>query len=89
VINNTRAMTTKLTLTIEQEIIKTAKVYAQKKGKSLSELIENYLKTLTSNKIDEKDISLKVKKLTGVIKLPKDFDYKKAMADELYKKYSK
>jgi hypothetical protein len=89
VINNTRAMTTKLTLTIEQEVIKTAKVYAQKKGKSLSELIENYLKTLTSNKIDEKDISPKVKELIGVIKLPKDFDYKKAMAVELYKKYSK
>jgi Family of unknown function (DUF6364) len=82
-------MTTKLTLTIEQEVIKIAKVYAQKKGKSLSELIENYLKTLTSNKMHETDISPKVKKLTGVIKLPKDFDYKKTIVDELSKKYSK
>ncbi len=39
-------MTTKLTLTIEQDVIKTAKIYAQKKGRSLSDLIENYLKTL-------------------------------------------
>lgn len=37
-------MQTKLTLAIEQNIIKAAKLYAKNKGRSLSELIENYLK---------------------------------------------
>lgn len=40
-------MNTKLTLTIEQEIIKKAKVYAEEKNRSLSDIIENYLKILT------------------------------------------
>lgn len=40
-------MNTKLTLTIEQEIIKRAKEYAKDKNRSLSDIIENYLKILT------------------------------------------
>lgn len=82
-------MTTKLTLTIEQDVIKVAKTYAHKKGRSLSELIESYLKTLTSKYSDDKDLSPRVKKLVGSIKLPKDFDYKKSLSEELTKKYSK
>jgi len=38
---NTRVITTKLTLTIEKDIIRLAKTYANKKGRSLSKLIEN------------------------------------------------
>ena len=82
-------MTTKLTLTIEEGVIKVAKTYAHKKGRSLSELIENYLKTLTSKTSDDKDLSPRVKKLSGVLKLPKDFDYKKSLAEGLIKKYAK
>ncbi len=89
VIIKTRAMTTKLTLTIEQDVIKVAKTYAHKKGRSLSDLIESYLKTLTAKTSNEEDLSPRVKKLKGTIKLPKDFDYKKTLADELIKKYSK
>jgi len=40
-------MNTKLTLTIDQEIIEKAKQYAKGKNRSLSDIIENYLKTLT------------------------------------------
>jgi predicted HicB family RNase H-like nuclease len=38
-------MTTKLTLTIDDAVINTAKNYAQKTGKSLSSIVENYLKS--------------------------------------------
>ena len=37
-------MNTKLTLTIEQTVIEKAKKYAKGKERSLSSLIENYLK---------------------------------------------
>ena len=37
-------MNTKLTLTIEKEIIERAKDYAKEKNRSLSDIIENYLK---------------------------------------------
>ena len=40
-------MNTKLTLTIEQKIIQRAKKYAKDKNRSLSDIIENYLKILT------------------------------------------
>ena len=36
-------MDTKLTLTLEQNIIIKAKIYAKKNKRSLSDLIENYL----------------------------------------------
>ncbi|GGE07692.1 hypothetical protein GCM10010831_06570 [Psychroflexus salis] len=41
-------MNIKLTLTIEQEIIQKAKEYAKDKNRSLSDIIENYLKILTN-----------------------------------------
>lgn len=40
-------MHTKLTLTIERDVIKRAKKYARRKGRSLSDIIENYLKAIT------------------------------------------
>ncbi len=45
-------MTTKLTLTIEDTVIISAKKYTQKKGKSLSNLIENYLKSISTKNTD-------------------------------------
>ena len=82
-------MTTKLTLSIEQEVIKKAKSYAQSKGRSLSELIENYLKTLATKEPVQEELSPRVKKLMGAVKLPKDYDYKKNLSEEINKKYGK
>ena len=84
-------MTTKLTLTIDDKVINSAKIYAKKKGKSLSHLVENYLKSISNNtKEDNQEIiSPKVLKLMGVIKLPKDFDYKSELSNALLKKYAK
>ena len=39
-------MTTKLTLTIDESIIDSAKAYARDQGRSLSDVVENYLKVL-------------------------------------------
>ncbi len=82
-------MTTKLTLTIEDKVISSAKKYAQKKGKSLSHLVENYLKSISVNELNNPGISPKVSKLMGIIKLPNDFDYKSELTVALSKKYKK
>ena len=82
-------MTTKLTLTVEKDIIELAKTYASKKGRSLSDLIENYLKTLVQKDSNQSDLSPNVKKLLGSVKAPKGFDYKKELESALHKKYSK
>jgi len=80
-------MTTKLTLTIEDKVIDSAKKYARKEGRSLSDIVENYLKSITASNPEKPVISEKVAKLMGVIKLSNDFDYKKELSDALLKKY--
>lgn len=81
-------MDTKLTLTIEQTVIEKAKKYAKERERSLSDLIENYLKALTNEKqISDIDLSPTLKNLRGSFKSPKDFDYKRELTDRLSEKY--
>lgn len=82
-------MNTKLTLTIEQSIIEKAKKYALKKERSLSDLIENYLKAITVSEEDhdQKEYTPTVKSLKGSFKATEDLDYKKELSDGLTKKY--
>ena len=81
-------MNTKLTLTIEQSVIEKAKKYAKEKERSLSDLIENYLKALTKDEV-QNDIELTpiVKSLKGTFIAPENSDYKKDLANSLTKKY--
>jgi Family of unknown function (DUF6364) len=83
-------MNTKLTLTIEETVIIKAKIYAKKRGSSLSGLVENYLKAVTKNSVVNKNHELTpfVKSLQGSFKAPDDFDYKKELKEELSKKYT-
>lgn len=82
-------MSTKLTLTIEKEVIETAKEYAKEKGQSLSEMVENYFKliTISRRKVVPKQLSPKVRKLRGIIKTDESFDYNQVLTEELSKKY--
>ncbi len=80
-------MNTKLTLTIEQSVIEKAKSYAKEKGQSLSDIIENYLKAITSEKRVVEDISPLVSSLQGSFKAPESFDYKKELSKGLSEKY--
>lgn len=82
-------MNTKLTLTIEKEVIEVAKEYAKERGQSLSEMVENYFKlvTVSRRKISENQLSPKVRKLRGIIKVDEKIDHKQTLAEELSKKY--
>ena len=81
-------MNAKLTLTIESDVVDMAKKYAAVNGRSLSDLVENYLKSLSERKqMDRVSYSPKVSKLKGIMDLPDDFDYKKFMEKELSKKH--
>jgi len=81
-------MNTKLTLTIDKTVIEEAKAFAKEQGKSLSGIIENYLKTLPKEK-KQTEISPNVKKLVGVVKLSPNFDYKKELEEAIAEKYLK
>jgi len=81
-------MSSKLTLTIDKSVIDKAKKYAKDKGRSLSDIIENFLKAITEDvHNDEIEIGPIVKSLRGSFKAPDDFDYKKELTDALAKKY--
>ena len=80
-------MTTKLTLSIDVQTIKKAKLISAKKGKSISKLVEEYLNTLST--IDENKKSV-VKELSGLLKNKPGIktDWKKIKMQQLKSKYA-
>jgi len=84
-------MDTKLTLKLDKEIIEKAKNYASSQKRSLSRLIESYLKSIidTESVQSENDIEISpfVKSMQTGVKLSADLDYKKAYGDHLAEKY--
>ncbi len=74
-------MNTKLTLRLNETLIHNTKVYAKKKGKSLSQIVSEYFKIIGNNTSNIRDLKLKpiTSKLYGSLKgavLSKN-DYKK------------
>jgi hypothetical protein len=81
-------MKAKLTLNLKKEIIEKAKTYASKKNISLSKLIEDYLRELTSNqKNNSITISEFVKSLSIKGEIPLDFNYKNEISNYLEQKH--
>ena len=84
-------METKLTLSMDKEVIEKAKAFAKKNHTSLSRLIEDYFSALTGqskrNNAKDKDISPLVKSLSGVLQLPDNYDFKKDRLQYLDKKH--
>ena len=60
-------MDTKLTLKLDQAVITSAKKYAEDNNRSLSKLVEDYFKNLSSENILEEEYPPLIKKLSGII----------------------
>ena len=80
-------MNTKLTLSIEESIILKAKAFAKENGKSLSQLVENYLSSLVQSKSQRLEESSVAYQLKGVFRDHDLGDYKTELAKALAKKY--
>ena len=81
-------MQSKLTLTVDQSVIEKAKIYAKKNKRSLSNIIEEYLKSLVSPKNQTGDINDLILKLKGSVKDPDpSHSYKEMLTEELIKKH--
>ena len=78
-------MQTKLTLSIDKDIIAKAKEFARRSNRSLSDIIETYLERITDTELE--DVDNELSKLIGVIKLPRDFDDKKEIRRILTEKH--
>ena len=84
-------MNTKLTLTIEKEIIEIAKEYAKDTGQSLSEIVENYFKLVTTDRrsLKSEELSPRIQRLRGIIKTKQPIDQQQVLTEELAKKYGR
>ena len=85
-------MDTKLTLKLDKNVIEKAKIYAAEHKHSLSFMVENYLKAITSMEKTEANEEIKISefvKSIGIdgVNLPEDFDYKKELTEILSQKY--
>jgi hypothetical protein len=81
-------MNSKLTLTLDHALIRKARVYAKNKKITLSKLIENYLQNIIPDSSNDKhQITPTVKSLSGIIKLPKNYNSKKEYSNFLMNKY--
>jgi hypothetical protein len=84
-------MDAKLTLKLDKLVIDKAKEYASSHQRSLSRLIESYLKSLIDkeyNRVDNDiEISPFVKSMQTGVKLPANLDYKQEYGDYLAEKY--
>jgi hypothetical protein len=84
-------MNKKLTLSIEENTIERAKKYARENGRSLSDLIENYLDSITSrgNIFHIKNESSITQSLKGRFKVSEEFNEKEVLKAALEEKYLK
>ena len=78
-------MNTKLTLSLDKNIINKAKKYAKNRNKSISKIVENYLKNIVVNNDDE-ELTPIVSELIGSVK-NFNVNMKDDYADFLTKKY--
>ena len=82
-------MSTKLTLQIDEQVIESAKIFAKNHQLSLSELTENYFKTLVQ-KEGQQTVRIPgvVGELAGILKDKKIDDSKGGLINYLENKYS-
>jgi hypothetical protein len=83
-------MYTKLTLSIDQNVIENAKKYAKDQKRSISKLVEEYLFSISSSankEIEYNSLGPITKELVGIIKVNGHTDYKDILTDALMAKY--
>lgn len=75
----------KVTLSIDKEIVTKAKLLAKKSNRSLSDIVERYLDKITQSEASTIDEELE--KIRGIITVPEDFDEKQAVRNILTQKH--
>ncbi|MDR0290926.1 MAG: DUF6364 family protein [Treponema sp.] len=82
-------METVLTLNIDKSVVYNAEKYAQYSHKTVSQLVEDYLLSISSKNVVDIDQPLGpiTRQLAGIIPLEQDIDYKELLTDSLMEKY--
>ena len=82
-------MDTILTLNIDQNVVENVEIYAKYTQKSISQLVEEYLLSISSESVADNNELLGpiTKQLTGIIELKNNINYKDILTDTLVEKY--
>jgi hypothetical protein len=80
-------MNTKLTLSLDRDTIERAKAFAGRRHKSLSKMVEDYLRQVTTTERSGAEITPLVTELSGLIPAEKADKHAAGYADYLKKKY--
>ena len=80
-------MKTRLNLTIDEDLLKKVKMYADKHDESISSLVEEYFETLVKKPKKKSIIDLIEELPKPKIDFPKDFDFVEEYYKENAKKY--
>jgi hypothetical protein len=77
-------MQTKLTLRLDDQLVKQAKTYAEKSGKSVSQLVADYFSLLNASASSKSEMTPSVRRLKGVLKKSKAEvqDYQKYLEEK-------
>lgn len=77
-------MQTKLTLRLDDQLVKQAKTYAEKSGKSVSQLVADYFSLLNASASSKSEITPSVRRLKGVLEKSKADvqDYQKYLEEK-------
>lgn len=65
-----------ITLDLNDEITRQAEQYAQQQGRSLTALVEDYLRQIARQSTASAPLAPAVQELYGILQLPAGFDYK-------------
>lgn len=80
-------MNAKLTLSLDRDTIEHAKSFARSRHKSLSRMVENYLRQVTRTESSNEEITPLVAELSGVVSAENAERYSAEYADYLTEKY--
>ena len=82
-------METTLTINIDQNVVDSAEIYAKYTQKSISQLVEEYLVSISSKKTNDTDISLGpiTRQLAGIIEIEDDTSRRELLEEALLEKY--
>jgi hypothetical protein len=80
-------MTSKLTLSVDKDIVKDVKRLAKKQGTSVSAMFENYARAITHSTRRERPLGPLTQKASGMLKVPPEKSYRQLLEEALLEKY--
>lgn len=78
---------TKLTLSVDEAVVKQAKEIAQANGTSVSAMFSQFVRSVAAPRRRPTKIGPLTRKASGIVKLPPDKDYKELLVEALMDKY--